>query len=45
MFWKIYLFFAILVLSIFYFDGLIPDKPKSRFGKWWRKHIFEIYND
>ncbi len=45
MFWKIYLSLVIFVLSIFYFDGLIPDEPKSRFGKWWRKHIFSIEND
>ena len=45
MFWKIYIFFTIIVLSIFYFDGFIPKKPKSRFGKWWRKHIFEREND
>jgi hypothetical protein len=45
MFWKIYLFFTILVLSIFCFDGLIPDKPKNSFGKWWRKNIFGREND
>jgi hypothetical protein len=45
MFWKIYLCLTIFVLSIFYFDRFIPDKPKNKFGKWWRKHIFEIEND
>ena len=45
MFWKTYLCLTIFVLSIFYFDRFIADKPKSRFGKWWRKHIINRQDD
>ena len=35
----------IIVIGLFTLDRYIPDEPKSKFGKWWRKHIVEIEND
>lgn len=38
----IHLITFIIVVSVFTIDRYIPDEPKSKFGKWWRKHIIEI---
>ena len=40
----IYLILIIIVVSVFELNRFIPDVPKSKFGKWWRKHIAE-YNE
>ncbi len=45
MFLKIYFFLSLIVIGLFVLNEFIPDKPKNKFGKWWRKHIFEIEND
>lgn len=42
MFWKIYLFLVFMVIGLFVINEFIPNKPKNKFGKWWRKNIFEI---
>lgn len=41
----IYSISFIIVFGIFTIDKLVHSEPKSKFGKWWRKHIVEIEND
>ena len=41
----IYSISFIIVVSIFELNRFFPNKPKSKFGKWWRKHIIDEEND
>ena len=31
----------IIVICLFTLDRYIPDEPKSKFGKWWRKNLIQ----
>ena len=37
----IYFMLIILVMGILTLDRYISYEPKSKFGKWWRKHIVD----
>ena len=37
----IYIITFIIVMSILTLDRYISYKPKTKFGKWWRKHIID----
>jgi hypothetical protein len=37
----IYFITFIIVMGILFFDRYVPDNPKSKFGKWWRKNLID----
>ena len=37
----IYVITFIIVMAIFTIDRYVPDEPKSKFGKWWRKNLIQ----
>ena len=45
MVWIIWGSIFIIVISIFTIDRYIPEKPKTKIGKWWREHLIERVND
>lgn len=38
---SIYLFSLLLCVLYFIIDERVSEKPKGRFGKWWRKYVSE----
>jgi len=32
---------TIIVIGLFTLDRYIPDEPKNKFGKWWRKNLIQ----
>jgi hypothetical protein len=37
----IFIITFIIVIGILSLDRYVPDKPKSKLGKWWRKNIID----